>query len=153
MREAIQEGLKNFREGGGFRTIGRRFVQAAPLWALFPGAAGFVAGEILPGLPDVVNPANNTTTLYMNEYGPQWAINGAELGVVVAVIDAVSRPFVIGAQIRRGERYEVPEMLNIFDHIALQTRSMVDRMRGRRQADMQDLLSSFYPPPPPPHEE
>ena len=152
MKEVLQEGLENFQEGGGFRTIARRFAQAVPFWVMGPGAVGFIAGEILPGLPDFLNAPVTANALPSIEYGPQWAVTGAEIGLGAAVIDAVARPFFVGAAIRRGELYDIPEMPNIVDYAVRQTRRMVARVRGRRQ-DVQQDLSSISPPFLPPHEE
>ena len=116
MKEIFQEGMDNFQEGGGFRTIARRFAQAAPLWVIGPGAAGFVAGDILPGLPDFLNAPVTANALPSIEYGPQWAVTGAEIGLGAAVIDAVARPFFVGAAIRRGELDEIPTMPNVGDY-------------------------------------
>lgn len=117
MQEAvstIREGWENFKAGGGVKTIARRFVQTAPFAAVGAAGIGFIAGEIGPGLLDLLSPnPPSLGPIFTPEYGMNCAGKGTEIGITIAAIEAIVHPFVIGRQIRDGELDEVPPMPNI----------------------------------------
>lgn len=142
MRERLKHYVADFHDGGGWPTVGRRFMQEAPWTAFIVGTLGFTGGEFGPAAHDMflTSPLNApvSTLTSTPEYGPILAAVGLVGSVVYSAGEALTYPARIGGRLRRGELNEIPDMPNIGTLV----RRGIRRMRGIQDEEKNGLQIS-----------